>query len=376
MSKYPYRHPDWPVYRWNSEAIRIGADDTQVWQIQDREGKWEALLNLCTGTLSLDEIEIEICKHFSVNRKELLDAIEQLVNANVITMRSTPFINDSWHKRFSSNLCYFASEGFNDEDLQRRFQEMTVTVLGVGGGGSNYVMQLVGLGVGNIRLVDHDKVELSNLSRQLPYEFADVGEYKVEAAKRYIEKRNAEIKVDIWTTCLTTVSDVENIIQGSDWVFCAMDEPAYIAQRLVNAACVKRKIPCTFAFSQRQSGRAFEVLPDKTGCVDCLLAHTAITSPTFLNLIESLSKSEFKPSTAAIPPTMSLLTSWIMKRWVDIIIGQETNVGNKILRLDFHKIEVTSVTEWKKNPYCPTCGNPSMQPHDTLKHLWGILPIS
>ncbi|KRW90619.1 hypothetical protein SD51_13815, partial [Alicyclobacillus tengchongensis] len=277
MSKYPYRHPDWPVYRWNSEAIRIGADDTQVWQIQDREGKWEALLNLCTGTLSLDEIEIEICKHFSVNRKELLDAIEQLVNANVITMRSTPFINDSWHKRFSSNLCYFASEGFNDEDqdregkweallnlctgtlsldeieieickhfsvnrkelldaieqlvnanvitmrstpfindswhkrfssnlcyfasegfndedLQRRFQEMTVTVLGVGGGGSNYVMQLVGLGVGNIRLVDHDKVELSNLSRQLPYEFADVGEYKVEAAKRYIEKRNAEIK--------------------------------------------------------------------------------------------------------------------------------------------------------------------------------------
>lgn len=254
MTRFPYLHPDRPLHRFDENTIRVGADDTETLQIQDPDKRWENFLKMCDGTNDLEKLCDFMDESYNESRETILKGLEQLSQANVLTMRSTPFVNDEWHNRFQANLCYFSSEGVDGEKIQRKLQNMTVAVLGVGGGGSQFVMQLVGLGVGNIRLVDGDRVELSNLNRQLPFEMNDIGEFKVEAARRYVANRNPNINIEAWTKKLKSVSDVESVIDGVDWVFCAMDEPLYIAQRLVNKATLKLNIPCIYRFSQRQNG--------------------------------------------------------------------------------------------------------------------------
>lgn len=72
-----------------------------------------------------------------------------------------------------------------------------------------------------------------------------------------------------------------------------MDEPAYVAQRIVNAACIQAEIPCVYALNQYNNGRTFEVHPLKSGCVDCLLEHTSRRFPSFFKLVDALTKEDF-----------------------------------------------------------------------------------
>ena len=74
----------------------------------------------------------------------------------------------------------------------------SVLVIGAGGLGCPAVMYLAGCGVGRITIVDNDKVELSNLHRQVTHRHEDIGRYKAECLKRFVEERNGDVQVDVW----------------------------------------------------------------------------------------------------------------------------------------------------------------------------------
>lgn len=101
-------------------------------------------------------------------------------------------------------------------------QERLATIIGVGGLGTVSTEQLLSLGVGKLRIVDRDIIENHNLPRQKLFFIKDVGDAKVEVAKKFLTKRNPFAKIETLTESFD-YSNSERILHGSDIIVDGLD---------------------------------------------------------------------------------------------------------------------------------------------------------
>lgn len=353
---YPLWNLDKFYFKWDKQTLRIGTEDTGSWNISDPEGIWEQMIGLCNGNRTTAEIYLSITNDFPIKETVVIDALKQLAESGCLTFLMDPFIMDDWASRYKTNIAYFTSKNVNGFSIQKKLNSMKVTILGLGGGGFTILTHLVSLGVENIHVVDFDKVDLSNLSRQVVFKESDINRYKVDVGIEYCKTRNSNIKITQSKRKIENVIDAELEISNSDWVFCCLDEPAYVAQRIVNKACFNLQIPVVFGFCQKENGRTFILDPARTGCVDCLFSQ--ISNNQFVHLVRSLKNSNFQPVTSATSVTINLLCALMIKNWLDNIIYKKNN-ENQIIRLDFNDFSTRSVIDFNKQENCPTCGNKS-----------------
>ena len=130
------------------------------------------------------------------------------------------------------------------EEGQRRLKNSHVIVIGLGGLGCASATYLTAAGVGHITLVDFDRVELSDLNRQVLYWEEDIGEKKVLVAQRKLSKLNPTIEI-IPIFAKITKKNVFSIIDGAQVVVDGLDNLA--TRLIVNSACIKHKIPYIYA---------------------------------------------------------------------------------------------------------------------------------
>lgn len=155
----------------------------------------------------------------------------------------------------------------------------TVTVVGTGGLGIPVAQYLAAAGVGTLRLVDDDDIELSNLHRQTAYRSDDVGRAKVEVLARGLESSNPAIGIEPMAIRLTH-SNAERLLAGSDVVVDATDD--FAARYAINDACQRLGVPDVFAAVYRWEGQiavfppggpcyrcVFPRPPDSTSTLDC-----------------------------------------------------------------------------------------------------------
>ncbi|HEL1253333.1 TPA: ThiF family adenylyltransferase, partial [Streptococcus equi subsp. zooepidemicus] len=240
-------------------------------------------------------------------------------NRNLLEILDNPINQLQDYKSIESLETYYASEGIGGIKLLKMLGNLKISILGCGGGGSHIALQLAQLGVGRIHLVDYDIVEENNINRQSMFTFNDVGNYKVDCVAKNIQQRNSKCLVTKSTSKMINVPDVKKEISESDWVFCCMDEPPYIAQRIVNRACYLLKIPSIYCFSQRSAGKLLFCNPniEDSGCIDCLLSEQ--DNENFQKLVTTFTTYNRKLVTANILPNILLLTSWVVKRWLDCV---------------------------------------------------------
>ena len=127
---------------------------------------------------------------------------------------------------------------------QEKLRNAKVLLVGVGGLGCPAAMYLVGAGVGNIGLMDHDKVDVSNLHRQVLFQESDVGRPKAVVAKERLEKQNSEVQFEVYEEPLT-VENAKSIIQQYDVVLDGTDN--FETKYLINDACILADKPWVFA---------------------------------------------------------------------------------------------------------------------------------
>src|SRR5690348_16303538 len=123
---------------------------------------------------------------------------------------------------------------------QEKLCAASVLLIGAGGLGSPLATYLSAAGVGHLGLVDFDKVDHTNLHRQIIHATENVGMPKVESAKRRIAQINPNVKVDTYDTPLTS-ENIMDIIKGYDIVIDGTDN--FPTRYLVNDACVFTKKP-------------------------------------------------------------------------------------------------------------------------------------
>jgi len=151
---------------------------------------------------------------------------------------------------------------------QQALLDSTMLLIGVGGLGSPSAMYLAAAGVGHLIIADFDKVELSNLQRQVIHHTDDIGEYKVDSAKEKMLAINPDIKV----TTVKGLND-ENL---NSWITKAnvvLDGTDNFDTRFkVNQACVEQKIPLVSAAVIRFEGQlsVFKGYEADQPCYQCL----------------------------------------------------------------------------------------------------------
>lgn len=157
--------------------------------------------------------------------------------------------------------------GFGDEG-QRRLERGRVLVVGAGGLGAAALSYLAGAGVGTIGIVDGDRLEASNLHRQVIYAAADVGEWKVDLAARRLQALNPSVRVDVIRGTLDAGS-IEAVFRDYDLVLECTDDAA--SKYLCSDAAVATGTPIVFASIYQHEGQLHAWAPGtRAPCLRCL----------------------------------------------------------------------------------------------------------
>jgi molybdopterin-synthase adenylyltransferase len=177
-------------------------------------------------------------------------------------------------ERFDRQLRYLADlaepGGPSGAESQERLAAAEVAILGVGGLGGRVALELAAIGIGRLRLVDGDRVELSNLNRQVQYIEADLGALKVERLAARLRAFNSELEVEAVAERVEDPDRLAELIAGVDLVVDAADWPPHQIERWCNEACFAAGIPYIAMSHYPPMVRVGPLyVPGETGCYSC-----------------------------------------------------------------------------------------------------------
>jgi molybdopterin/thiamine biosynthesis adenylyltransferase len=237
---------------------------------------------------------------------------------------------------------------------QLKLKNSKACLLGVGGLGSVASMQLAAMGVGHLRIVDRDVVEVTNLHRQHLYGVDEVGYPKVEAAAKRLQNLNPYITVEPLPLSINE-ANAEDIVEGMDVVVDGLDSMA--ARYAINRACVKLCVPYIFGAAITTTGNLSTIVPGKTACLECFYGNlddkklpkcgVVGVHPSLVNVIASLEVSEA----------------------IRILTGKQPRLANKLLHFDLDEMEFNEI-QLSQVDSCPVCGeHPSGSPMPLKREL-------
>ena len=167
------------------------------------------------------------------------------------------------------------------ETGQQRLSESRILLVGLGALGTVAADQLVRAGVGFVRLVDRDFVELSNLQRQSLFDEGDIADNlpKAIAAETRLRRINSSVQIEARVDDVNP-SNIEEYLDGVDLVLDALDN--FETRFVINDACAKHTKPWIYTAALGSYGLVMPVLPGSTPCLRCLLGSMPApgTSPT------------------------------------------------------------------------------------------------
>ena len=221
-----------------------------------------------------------------------------------------------------------------------KLRKAKVCVVGVGGIGNPVVTQLTAMGIGKLKIVDRDIIEISNLHRQHLFTENDIGRVKVEAAKEKLQQLNSSVEIEALPNSVTRYT-AESIVNGFDIVVDALD--SIDARYAINDACIKLNIPFIYAGALGMLGSICTIIPNKTACLRCIFPVLAEDDmPTC--------------STEGVHPSILYLVGGIqVSEVVKIILGEKPTLENKLLYIDLNDLSLEKIAVSRQEE-CPSCG--------------------
>ena len=224
---------------------------------------------------------------------------------------------------------------------QLKLKQSKVCVVGVGGLGNPITARLAAMGVGKIRIVDRDVIELSNLHRQTMFNEDDVGQVKVETAAKKLRKLNPDIIIEELPVSINDYTAFD-AVDGCDVVIDALD--SVNARYSLNKACIEKKIPFVTGAAVGVTGQSFTILPNESACYHCLFpALDEDSMPTCS--IEGVH-----------PSILSIIAGIEVSEAVKIITGKEPSLRDKVLHVDLENL-IFNFTKVSKVEECSVCGS-------------------
>lgn len=225
---------------------------------------------------------------------------------------------------------------------QKRLKQARVLLVGAGGLGSPASLYLAAAGVGTLGLVDSDRVELSNLQRQIVHGTPDVGRSKLDSARERVLEINPEIRVETHETRLTSGNALE-ILSSYDVVVDGTDN--FPTRYLINDACVLLGKPNVYGSIFRFEGQASVFYAERGPCYRCLYQE-----PPPPGLVPSCAEG------GVLGVLPGLIGTFQANEAIKLILGVGEPLIGRLLLVDALKMRFREL-RLRKDPDCPICGD-------------------
>jgi len=224
---------------------------------------------------------------------------------------------------------------------QQKLLGSRVLIIGLGGLGSPAALYLAASGVGQLVIVDHDRVELSNLQRQIVHTTATIGQQKVRSARHALAALNPDVEV----TTIDARLDPDALDREVRLADACVDASDNFATRFaLNRACVKHRKPLISGAVIRMEGQiaVFRTDHPDSPCYRCLYKDVD-------ELEETCSEN------GVLAPVPGIVGSIQATETLKVLLDIGESLAGRLLLLDALTMEWRSV-RLRKDPTCPVCG--------------------
>ena len=223
---------------------------------------------------------------------------------------------------------------------QQRLRGSKVAVVGLGGLGTISALYLALAGVGHLRLIDQDTVELKNLHRQVLYSLEDLRYPKVEVAAERIKRMNPDVHVE---PIVENVNE-KNVNEMVCDVNCAVDGLDNMQTRyLLNRACFKNRTPYVYGAAIGVEGNLSVFSPPETPCLECIL-------PDLDDRVLPTCDTR-----GVLGATTGIIGSMQAMETIKLLSDMGGSLKSKLMVCDFRDMYFTTIDIFKR-PDCPVCG--------------------
>ena len=307
----------------------------------------------------VDELELgRACEREGLEAAGIAAAVADLDSAGLLERRGPrdPLAPER-RERFDRQLIYFsdlAPSGVAAEECQLRLARARVVILGCGGLGSWTACGLACAGVGELVLIDDDRVELSNLNRQLLFGEADVGERKTEAASRALRGHDSTLKVETVERRVRGPQDLEDVLEGADLLIATADWPPFELPRWVNRACLDAGVPYVSGGQFLPLSRVGPtVIPGRSACLECEERRIRRDYPLYDEMAEFRTRNP--ADAAAMGAACGVVGSMLAMEAIHLLGGVvEPSTVDAALILDLRTMAIAR-EETERDPDCPAC---------------------
>lgn len=224
---------------------------------------------------------------------------------------------------------------------QQRLARAHVLIIGMGGLGSAACIYLAAAGVGHLTIVDFDRVDLSNLQRQILYVTADIGRPKVTAAREHLAAMNPDVTIEAIDTRLEPAALQKQVEQATIVVDCCDNFQTRFA---INAACQQTGKPLVSAAAIRFEAQISVFIPDDpdSPCYRCLYTDESAVNETCT-------------ANGVIAPLLGVIGSMQALEAMKLIMHIGESLRGRLLLFDAMRME-WHTAKLPKDPDCPVCG--------------------
>lgn len=218
---------------------------------------------------------------------------------------------------------------------QAKLQAACVFVGGLGGLGSVSASYLTAAGVGRLRIVDKDKVEITNLNRQILHWSDDIGRRKRDSALDKLSRLNPEIRIEAFDeeiredNVLRLVGDASIVVDGSDNL---------VTRKILNRASLERRVPYIFGGVKGFSGMVTTFVPGETPCLECVFP-----GPPAVEDVPGI-----------VGPLPGMIASIQALEAIKILLGLRGLLMGRLLSIRGSDMFFKDVTI-SRNPHCAVC---------------------
>lgn len=227
------------------------------------------------------------------------------------------------------------------EDGQRKLNNSSALIVGMGALGTALANHLVRAGIGHVRFIDRDYVEKSNLQRQMLFDESDVQEAlpKAIAAKNKLTRINSDIKIEAIVADASS-KNIDELIDGMDIVLDGTDN--FQTRFLLNDACFKYGIPFVYGGAVSSRGMSAIFVPNETPCLRCFISSTDQGGQTCDTI-------------GVISPIVDIVASLQVVEVLKYLVGDEKNRRRSLLTLDVWNNYRYDMKFSAPKTDCPTC---------------------
>jgi len=205
-------------------------------------------------------------KKFSWSKKKTHEALQNLQQAKLLVpVPKRP----KKMERYDRHSLFYQLGDLNAVEAQKNLSKKRVALIGAGGIGNWVGLNLIGAGFKEIRIIDFDRVELTNLTRQVLFNEKDLGKLKTQVAAQALQKKNSQTKVTPVEMQVSSAKELAKVLKNIDFVILSADRPEQIHD-WVDEVCWSKKIPyLNIGYRDGEGVVGPLTVPGTTSCYQC-----------------------------------------------------------------------------------------------------------